>query len=54
MNKQWQEMQGYVQKLQMPPTATGNHDVANSAETKEWEARFSRRYYHFLYKDVLF
>ncbi len=55
LNKQWQEMQGYVQKLQMPFFyATGNHDVANSAETKEWEARFGRRYYHFLYKDVLF
>jgi 3',5'-cyclic AMP phosphodiesterase CpdA len=32
----------------------GNHDVANAVEAKEWEARFGRRYYHFVYRDVLF
>jgi 3',5'-cyclic AMP phosphodiesterase CpdA len=53
--EQWKELQGYVHKLQMPFFyVPGNHDVANAVEAKEWEARFGRRYYHFLYKDVLF
>src|SRR5438270_3390823 len=52
---QWKEFQGYVHKLQMPFFyVAGNHDVANAVEAKEWEVRFGRRYYHFLYKDVLF
>src|SRR5439155_15511608 len=32
----------------------GNHDLANPVETAVWTLRFGRRYYHFLYKDVLF
>jgi hypothetical protein len=53
--EQWKEFQGYVHKLQMPFFyVPGNHDVANPIEAKAWEARFGRRYYHFVYKDVLF
>jgi hypothetical protein len=52
---QWKEFQGYVHKLQMPFFyVPGNHDLANPVEAKEWETRFGRRYYHFLYRDVLF
>jgi hypothetical protein len=52
---QWKEFQGYVHKLQMPFFyVPGNHDLANAVEAKEWESRFGRRYYHFLYRDVLF
>ena len=32
----------------------GNHDMANAVEIEVWKERFGRRYYHFLYKDVLF
>jgi hypothetical protein len=53
--EQWKEFQTYTSKLQMPFFyVPGNHDLANSVETKEWSERFGRRYYHFLYRDVLF
>jgi hypothetical protein len=52
---QWKEFQGYTHKLQMPFFyVPGNHDMANPVETEVWKERFGRRYYHFLYKDVLF
>ena len=52
---EWKEFQTYTQKLQMPFFyVPGNHDMANPIETDVWKERFGRRYYHFLYKDVLF
>ncbi|HEX3315276.1 MAG TPA: metallophosphoesterase [Gemmataceae bacterium] len=55
LDKQWKEMQGYVAKLQMPFFyVPGNHDVSNPTEVEHWKGRFGRRYYHFLYRDVLF
>jgi predicted phosphodiesterase len=52
---QWKELQTYTSKLQMPFFyVPGNHDVANPTEADVWKERFGRRYYHFLYKDVLF
>ena len=32
----------------------GNHDLANAYLQKTWEEKFGKRYYHFVYKDVLF
>ncbi|MEQ8302686.1 MAG: metallophosphoesterase family protein [Cyclobacteriaceae bacterium] len=32
----------------------GNHDLTNVVMRKFWEERYGRRYYHFIYKDVLF
>ena len=53
--EQWKEFQTYASKLQMPFFyVPGNHDVANPTQTKEWSERFGRRYYHFVYRDVLF
>ena len=53
--KEWKELQGFTSKLQMPFFyVPGNHDLANPTETEVWKERFGRRYYHFLYKDVLF
>jgi 3',5'-cyclic AMP phosphodiesterase CpdA len=53
--KEWKELQGYTSKLQMPFFyVPGNHDVANPTEADVWKERFGRRYYHFVYKDVLF
>ncbi|MBI3410227.1 MAG: metallophosphoesterase [Planctomycetes bacterium] len=55
LGAQWKEFQGFVHKLQMPFFyVPGNHDLANAVEAKEWEGRFGRRFYHFLYRDVLF
>ncbi len=52
---QWGEFQGYVGKLQMPFFyAPGNHDVLTSDMAKVWQEKFGRRYYHFVYKNVLF
>ncbi len=52
---QWREFQGYVSKLQMPFFyAPGNHDVLTPDMAKVWQEKFGRRYYHFVYKNVLF
>lgn len=52
---EWKEFQSYVHKLQMPFFyVPGNHDLANAVEVEEWKERFGRRFYHFVYRDVLF
>jgi 3',5'-cyclic AMP phosphodiesterase CpdA len=51
---QWKEFQTYVSELQMPFFyVAGNHDVSKLGE-KAWKEKFGRRYYHFVYKNVLF
>jgi 3',5'-cyclic AMP phosphodiesterase CpdA len=32
----------------------GNHDLTNPVMRKYWEQRYGKRYYHFIYKNVLF
>jgi serine/threonine-protein phosphatase CPPED1 len=32
----------------------GNHDITNVTMERTWQEKFGRRYYHFVYKDVLF
>jgi hypothetical protein len=52
---QWKEFQTYTSKLNMPFFyVPGNHDLSNPVQSGIWQERFGRRYYHFLYKDVLF
>jgi serine/threonine-protein phosphatase CPPED1 len=52
---QWKEFQGYVNKLQMPFFyVPGNHDLANVVEDGVWKEKFGRRYYSFIYRNVLF
>ena len=52
---QWDELDGLVAKLEMPYFyVAGNHDLSNEPMVKIWEERRGRRYYHFLYHDVLF
>jgi predicted phosphodiesterase len=52
---QWKEFDSYVRKLQMPFFyVPGNHDVSNATQEKEWQEKFGRRYYHFVYRNVLF
>jgi hypothetical protein len=52
---QWKEFQGYVGRLQMPFFyAPGNHDVLTPDMARVWQEKFGRRYYHFVYKKVLF
>jgi predicted phosphodiesterase len=53
--EEWKEFQSYAHRLQMPFFyVPGNHDIANPIQVEQWQERFGRRYYHFLYKDVLF
>jgi hypothetical protein len=55
MNRQWKELNGWVGKLEMPFFyVPGNHDIANETMEKRWKEQFGRRWYHFVYKDVLF
>jgi predicted phosphodiesterase len=52
---QWKEFQTFTSRLQMPFFyVPGNHDVTNKDQEKIWEEKFGRRYYHFVYKEVLF
>jgi hypothetical protein len=55
LSSEWKEFQSYACKLQMPFFyVPGNHDVSNDFQEKDWQERFGRRYYHFIYRDVLF
>ena len=55
VTKQWDEFDRLVSKLEMPYFfVAGNHDLSNGPMVKIWEERRGRRYYHFLYHDVLF
>lgn len=55
LNAQWDELDGMVNKLQMPFFYTvGNHDVSNDRMRELWLERIGRDYYHFIYRDVLF
>jgi hypothetical protein len=55
LNKQWDEFNGFVARLEMPFFyVPGNHDLGNAAMDRKWQEQFGRRYYHFVYKNVLF
>ena len=55
VHDEWKEFQNFTSRLQMPFFyVVGNHDITNNMMEKIWEEKFGRRYYHFVYKDVLF
>lgn len=55
IQSEWAEVEGMVRSLEMPFFfVPGNHDVTNLTEVAEWQNRFGRLYYHFVYQDVLF
>jgi 3',5'-cyclic AMP phosphodiesterase CpdA len=55
LTKQWQEFDGFISRLQMPFFyLPGNHDLPNPLADQHWQDKFGRRYYHFVYKNVLF
>ncbi len=52
---EWREFQTYVSRLHMPFFyVAGNHDIANQAQDTLWGEKFGRRYYEFVYRNVLF
>jgi hypothetical protein len=53
--QQWDEFRSFTAKLKMPFFyVVGNHDISNKVQEEEWQKRFGRTYYHFVYRDVLF
>jgi hypothetical protein len=53
--QEWREFQSYVARLQMPFFfVPGNHDLANKLQDRLWQEKFGRRYYEFVYRNVLF
>lgn len=52
---QWEEFDSLLQPLEMPFFyLPGNHDISNPSMRTLWEQRYGRRYYDFVYKNVLF
>jgi hypothetical protein len=52
---EWTELNAMIGKLQMKFFyAPGNHDVGIQDTAKYWEDTLGRRYYHFVYRNVLF
>ena len=55
ITREWDEFNGYLKELEMPFFyVPGNHDLTNRELVKAWNGRYGKRYYHFIYKDVLF
>lgn len=55
LETEWQEIGGFVARLQMPFFyAAGNHDMSNEVMAEVWQRKFGHSYYHFRYKDALF
>jgi len=55
LNRQWNEFDDMVNKLQMPFFyVPGNHDISNAVMAKKWNQRLGPNYYHFVYRNVLF
>lgn len=53
--KEWDSFENRTSKLKMPFFHLGgNHDLTNPIMRRIWKQRFGPRYYHFLYKNVLF
>ncbi len=55
IEKEWKEFNGITAKFDMPFFyVPGNHDLTNKELNDDWKARFGRKFYHFVYKGVLF
>lgn len=55
LQRQWERFQKDVDRLEMPFFfVPGNHDVGRRHWAEIYEERYGVRYYHFVYKDVLF
>lgn len=55
LQRQWTGFDAMVDRLRAPYFhIAGNHDMTNLTQRKVWEERYGRRYYHFIYANVLF
>lgn len=55
LKREWDEFDAKLTGLRAPTFYIGgNHDLTNPVMRKFWEDRYGARYYHFVYKNVLF
>lgn len=55
IDEQWDEFYTILEPLEAPFFfLPGNHDISNQTMREQWQQRFGRSYYAFLYHDVLF
>ena len=55
LDAEWTAFDAMLKGLHAPYFhIAGNHDLANLAQRGVWEKRYGRRYYSFVYKNVLF
>jgi predicted phosphodiesterase len=55
LNQQWDVFDSRSTKAKAPVFYVGgNHDLSGKDMQDTWEERYGRRYYHFIYKNVLF
>jgi hypothetical protein len=55
LNAEWDSFDARADKARAPVFYTGgNHDLTGMLLRDVWEARYGRRYYSFVYRDVLF
>ena len=55
LTREWNSFDERASRVAAPVFRVGgNHDLTNQTMREFWEARYGSRYYHFIYKDVLF
>ena len=55
LTREWDEFDAKIDHMQAPVFYIGgNHDLTNPVMREFWEDRYGARYYHFIYKNVLF
>jgi 3',5'-cyclic AMP phosphodiesterase CpdA len=55
IDRQWQSFNDRAGRATAPVFYVGgNHDLNNAVLRQAWEARYGRRYYHFVYRNTLF
>jgi len=55
LNREWADFDRRAERTRAPVFYLGgNHDLSNPVMWQVWDERRGRRYYHFLYRDVLF
>lgn len=55
LHAQWDSFDERAMRAGAPVFRTGgNHDLTGAPLQRVWDERYGRRYYHFVYKDVLF
>jgi 3',5'-cyclic AMP phosphodiesterase CpdA len=55
LSREWDSFDKRARRAHAPVFYTGgNHDLTNPDMWEVWEARYGKRYYHFIYKNVLF